>query len=1098
MLTANHVRDLIDICAPLMQSVPERRGQVAIAFGRPAFINRIVWGEDTQTFITHLLGVLLTVHQLEGRHALGILLESVRDQVGDEQQARIDALLPIINTLPPEMTLPTRQRRIFLSYARADDEGFVRQLHQSLTEHGYQVWWDRVSMPSRAMTFLQEIRDAVNEADQVLLVVGPAAVQSVYVAAEWQFALSICKPVMPILRLGDYGTVPDPLKNFHTPDARATRPYDQFFEELARLLADDPPALGTLYAVPSLPPHFLPRHQDISTLEKLLLADVQSPTVVVGNARKVGLYGMGGTGKSVVAAALANSCEVRRAFPDGVFWLTIGQQPQALARQADIARAFGDPALFNDVQAGKVVLSQLLKDKRCLLILDDIWDAADFDPFDVLGNRCRVLITSRYGSMLQGLGMQPHALDMLGIDDALALLSAWTSIPADKMPANASTLAQECGRLPLALALCGAQIRDGALWDDVLAALREADLAFLDHPNGSLLKSIKVGLDALERENASHATLYRALAVFPKDVAIPEAALLRLWEHQDGLNARNGRKLLSTLGGRALLSLDGEAPNRKATLHDLQHDYLEADAKRQAALISLHQALLNAYNLTNWADIPIGEAYLWDHLAYHLEGAGRGGEFANAVESFRYLAAKCVARDPSSAEVDIAVAARLAPGSAILQAMATHFSTIAHILSRCTNATEICQAFCLRLGHVPVFSEVFQSLEAGFAQPRFALWRALPDQPPVGLLRQIKGAFHQGDLEAAFSRDGKTILARNNDAITAWDVQIGGPKPNEIREAFIEGNTTSPDGALSLGVDKPRLTITLWKTALLENGEIPLGAEPARDVSIHPNGQQIAFSSQQSLKILDMEGALLRHYPDPTWRIRYTPNGKFLLAAQGGYIAMYDGLEERVYSGIGGHTRLATDIAISRDGSHYATASQDGTIRAYRAGMNSPLHTFRIIGQPPQSVAITPDNHYVVGGNHDLFVWELKTGKQVNGLRRHTRAVTCLVFDRNGRMLFSGDANGTLTQWFYLANTGFNAVRSVRFMGGGITSLAISPNNEQLAVTTSDGTLTITSADMRAALAVFYADGPLWGVAWANNDHLLASGDAGLHWLRLI
>ena len=37
----------------------------------------------------------------------------------------------------------------------------------------------------------------------------------------------------------------------------------------------------------------------------------------------------------------------------------------------------------------------------------------------------------------------------------------------------------ECGRLPFALALCGAMARDGAPWADLLDALAEADLAFL-------------------------------------------------------------------------------------------------------------------------------------------------------------------------------------------------------------------------------------------------------------------------------------------------------------------------------------------------------------------------------------------------------------------------------------------------------------------------------------------------------------------------------------------------------------------------------------------------------------------------------------------
>jgi hypothetical protein len=48
-----------------------------------------------------------------------------------------------------------------LSYARNDDEAFVRRLHADLTCAGFDVWFDRVSMLSRQLTFHQEIRDAI-------------------------------------------------------------------------------------------------------------------------------------------------------------------------------------------------------------------------------------------------------------------------------------------------------------------------------------------------------------------------------------------------------------------------------------------------------------------------------------------------------------------------------------------------------------------------------------------------------------------------------------------------------------------------------------------------------------------------------------------------------------------------------------------------------------------------------------------------------------------------------------------------------------------------------------------------------------------------
>jgi hypothetical protein len=77
---------------------------------------------------------------------------------------------------------------VFLSYARNDDEAFVPRLYADLSKAGFDLWFDRVSMPSRQLTFHQEIRDAIAAHDRLLLVVGPGVLTSDYVTQEWRFA----------------------------------------------------------------------------------------------------------------------------------------------------------------------------------------------------------------------------------------------------------------------------------------------------------------------------------------------------------------------------------------------------------------------------------------------------------------------------------------------------------------------------------------------------------------------------------------------------------------------------------------------------------------------------------------------------------------------------------------------------------------------------------------------------------------------------------------------------------------------------------------------------------------------------------------------
>jgi hypothetical protein len=96
-------------------------------------------------------------------------------------------------------------------------------------------------------------------------------------------------------------------------------------------------ALGRLVNVPDLPPHFLPRPSDLQTLKDAVLAGLTKPVALTGTG-KIGVQGMGGIGKTVLAVALARDSELRQAFPDGIYWLTVRQKPNLLDLQNQLLR----------------------------------------------------------------------------------------------------------------------------------------------------------------------------------------------------------------------------------------------------------------------------------------------------------------------------------------------------------------------------------------------------------------------------------------------------------------------------------------------------------------------------------------------------------------------------------------------------------------------------------------------------------------------------------------------------------------------------------------------------------------------------------------
>src|SRR3981081_541120 len=98
-----------------------------------------------------------------------------------------------------------------------------------------------------------------------------------------------------------------------------------------------PRSIDKLFCLPDLPPHYLTREEILTGLKQKLLSGDAS-VAITGRGQAVGVQGMGGIGKTVVAAALARDSEVRQSFPNGVYWLTIGQKPNLLGLQNQLLR----------------------------------------------------------------------------------------------------------------------------------------------------------------------------------------------------------------------------------------------------------------------------------------------------------------------------------------------------------------------------------------------------------------------------------------------------------------------------------------------------------------------------------------------------------------------------------------------------------------------------------------------------------------------------------------------------------------------------------------------------------------------------------------
>jgi len=792
-------------------------------------------------------------------------------------------------------------KNLFLSYARGDDEPFVKRLYEDLDKEGFNVWWDRERMPNRGLTFLQEIRDAVEQSDRLIAVVGPTAIKSDYVRAEWKHALLFAKGVVPILRMGarhlipeelrgdDYKLLPEELADYHCPDFREDGSYAKAFQELVRVLREPVPPLGPfLTSVPALPPHFLPRAEDFMALEQSVLADIHRPVVITSARQAMAIYGMGGIGKSVMAAAFARSAKARRSFTDGILWLSIGQEPNLLRTLNLIGQAFQDSDLKQcvEIEAAKARLPGVLEPRDALIVLDDVWAVKHVTPLtNALGPRCRLIVTTRDGSIATSLGAQERRLDALSDEAAQAFLANWAGVDLASLPAVARDVSSECGNLPLALALCGAMARDGTLWSDILSALQRAELTFVEaelpnYEHRDVLRAMQSSVDMLGKEDPLAVERYLDLTVFHEDKAVPESAVITLWSRRGLMTEGRARKLITTLSRRSLLRIDSEPSHtdnskRMISLHDLQRDYLLASS---GGLSARSRALLDAYwekCQGGWWTGPL-DGYFHLRLMRHLSQVEGDIACRSLLLDYRWIEAKLRHTDVNALLDDFSYGGDHAPLAAINQALHQAAHILAHADGDWSGPDQLASQCLARLSHrnEPEITQLCS--DAVVAQTaRGVFWLrplAASLQEPSALLRTLVG-HNNGVTALAILPDGRLVSASGDTTIKVWNLTSGNADMTLVgHEGVVWALAPLTDGRLASGSGNEAIEIwAYW-------GWGDPAPEPTKeyyDIRIW------------NLASGETEWTLTGH-PDNVWALVTLPDGRLISGSRNGTFILWD------------------------------------------------------------------------------------------------------------------------------------------------------------------------------------------------------------------
>ena len=376
-----------------------------------------------------------------------------------------------------------------------------------------------------------------------------------------------------------------------------------------------------------------------------------------------------------------------------------------------------------------------LRDRRCLMIIDDVWQADALNPLLEGGPHCVYLITTRNDQLLPK-NTARILVDAMNQHEAVTLLchdkDLRDEISEAEYQPKLEALATRLGRWPLLLTLARGMLTDLVVdyhlnIDEALTTLAEMyqtrgvtafRLDNIDERQRTVDACLGVSLQHLEKFTHSHFHATERcleLAVFPEDTDIPLATLQVYWKGSAGLEPSETKDLCTRLHRLSLL-LTCDLGTGTIRLHDVLRSYLVQRAGTQ--MPALHTRLLGAYwqvfSLKRWAGLPPNDRYIWQHLIHHLCRAGHIDAPPIPLIDLGYLIREALYAGVSDLEADLLLASTCSSNSAHFASLHRTVVRISHLLRQAHAPAEMGGLLLSYLGWEPAFVTQRDSLDVNF------------------------------------------------------------------------------------------------------------------------------------------------------------------------------------------------------------------------------------------------------------------------------------------------------------------------------------------------------------------------------------------------
>lgn len=836
--------------------------------------------------------------------------------------------------------------------------------------------------------------------------------------------------------------------------------------------------------------------------------------VVHDSCRVVGLLGLGGIGKTVLAARLAQDVAPQFEY---VYWRSLQDAPNLgewLAGVLEFLAPGDDPVSGEAAQA--TLLVERLSRARCLLILDNFETVLDHED----QNGVSSMGSTGYRALLRQFGEVPHqscllftsreAPPELGLMrgelrpvrtitlTGLSVEDGQTLLEGKRLDGDGSAwraLVMGCGGNGLALKVTGDTIRD--LFGGEIAAYLEYAASTSGMMFGGVRDVVGAQIDrlpALERE------LLQWMAVERESVSFGDLAA--------GFGARFGRgPTLEALEGLRRRSLLEHGERRSSfTLHPVILEYVTGqiidDAVGEVStgaldrLLALPLVKATARDYVRRSQERLLAAPVLDRL---VANSGSVTMAEQQLVSLLDQLRRCPSVDHGYGPGNLVNFLRLLRGDlrridlsgleirqAYLQGIAAQDATLvgAHL-------AEMVLAQAFRNPNAVALSADGVYLVVGTSAGEICLWR-VADRT---LLATLHG--HTGGIRGvALSRDNAVIASASFDGtVRVWDRESGRLLTTmQGHDGFVYAVALSGDGHLAASGGQDG-TVRLWETAGGRRlATLPGHAGGVWGVALSGDGRLVASGCVDGAVRLweAASGRLLRTltgHIGGAFGVALSRDGQVVASAGlDGTVRLWETERGEPMSVLQGHTGGVRGVALSDDGRLIASCGLDGTVRLWEAGSGLPLANMRGHSGLVYAVVLSGDGRLMASGSFDgtVKLWDAAGGRLLTNLEGFAGGIRSVATSVDGRLLVSGSFDGTVQLW---DTEGGRPLRTLRGHTSGIRGVALSHDGQKVASGSFDGSILLWDATSGRLLRTLQVQtGGSWGVTLSGDGRLVASG----------